>query len=67
VFPPLRQIVQRKNCGHRADGYAGATIDALHGIDVELRGFVEARTAMRCLAGVFCLPRVFLGNFLQTT
>jgi hypothetical protein len=51
VIPLLGQIVQRKNRGHWADGHAGAAIDALHRIDVELRDFLEARTAIivRCV------------------
>ncbi len=31
--------------GDRADRHAGPTIDALYGIDVELRDLIEARTA----------------------
>ena len=33
--PFFRQIVQRKNGGYRADGNAGAAIDALDGVDIK--------------------------------
>ena len=59
LLPLLRQILQRENRGHRADGHTGATVDAFDGVDVELRDFIEAGTAI--LVG-----RVFLG-WMQST
>src|SRR2546422_6893887 len=46
LLPLLRQILQRENRGHRADGHTGATVDAFDGVDVELRDFIEAGTAI---------------------
>lgn len=37
LLPLLRQVVQHKNRGHRADWDTGATIDAFHRINVELK------------------------------
>jgi hypothetical protein len=54
VLPFLRQVVQGKNRGHRADRYAGATIDAFHRVNVELWNVVE------CWATVV-IGRVLLG------
>jgi hypothetical protein len=51
----LGQVIQRKNRGHRANRHTGATVDALDGIDVELRDFIEAGTGIivgRALLGV---------------
>ena len=59
VLPLLGQVIQRENRGHRADRHTGATVYALDGIDVELRDFIEAGTAI--LVG-----RVFLG-WMQST
>src|SRR6266704_5939738 len=41
LLPLLRQVVQGEDRGDRADRYAGAAIDAFHGINVELRNAVE--------------------------
>jgi hypothetical protein len=46
VLPFLRQVVESENRRHRADGHAGTTVDALHGIDVELLNLVECRTTV---------------------
>jgi predicted nuclease of predicted toxin-antitoxin system len=37
----LRQIIQRENGRHRADRYAGAAINALSRIYIQLRHFIE--------------------------
>ena len=55
LLPLLGQVIQRENRGHRADRHTGAAVDALDGIDVELRDFIEAGTAIivgRALLGV---------------
>jgi hypothetical protein len=44
--PLLRQIIQRENGGHRTDRNTGATVNALSGIDVQLRHFIERRAAI---------------------
>ena len=51
VLPLFGQVVQGENRGDRADRHAGPTIDALYGIDVELRDLIEARTGVvvRCV------------------
>src|SRR5579864_5806971 len=54
LLPLLRQVVQRENRGYRADWDTGATIDALHRINVELGNAVE------CGATVI-IGRVLLG------
>ena len=54
LLPLLRQVVQRENPGYRADRDARATIDAFHGINVELGNAVE------CWAAVV-IGRVLLG------
>ena len=46
VLPLFGQVIQRKNRGDRADRHAGATIDALDGIDVELRYVIKVRTGV---------------------
>src|SRR5258707_441864 len=46
LLPLLGEVVERKNCGHRADRYASSAIDALHGIDVKLRDLLEAQAAI---------------------
>src|SRR5712664_3260956 len=38
--PLLRQIIQRENGRHRTDGNTGAAVNALSGIDVQLRHFI---------------------------
>ena len=55
LLPLLRQIVEDENCGHRANRNAGATIDAFHGINVELGNALEWWAAVvigRVLLGV---------------
>src|SRR5215472_16936793 len=44
--PLLRQIIQREDSRRRADRHAGAAINALGGVDIELRHFVERRAAI---------------------
>jgi hypothetical protein len=46
MLPLFGQVVHRKNRGDREDRHAGSAIDALYGIDVELRDIIEARTAI---------------------
>jgi hypothetical protein len=41
VAPFLGQVIQREDCGNRADGHTGTAIDALNGIDVELLNVVK--------------------------
>ena len=55
LLPFLRQVVQRENRGYRADRDAGATINAFHRINVELRNAVECGPTIvisRVLLGV---------------
>jgi len=42
ALPLLRQILESKNSGHRANRNACATIDAFHGVDIKLRDAFEA-------------------------
>src|SRR5712692_3925767 len=44
--PLLWQIIQRENRGHRTDRNTGAAVNALSGIDVQLRHFIERRAAI---------------------
>src|ERR1700720_2339279 len=44
--PFLRQIIQHENCRHRTDRHTGAAINALSGIDVQLRHFIERWSAI---------------------
>src|SRR6266853_916036 len=44
--PFLRQIIQRENCRHRTDRNTGTAVNALSGIDVELRHFIERRASI---------------------
>lgn len=61
VFPLLGQIVEGEDRRDGANWHAGTTVDALHGIDVKLWNFVEARTAI-------IVGRVLLGvNAMQST
>src|SRR6516225_5120411 len=46
VPPLLRQVIQREDGGHWADGHAGSAIDALYGIDIQLLHFIEAWPAI---------------------
>ncbi len=46
VTPLFRQIIQRKDCCNRADGYTRTTIDTLDGIDVQLLDFLKAGTVV---------------------
>src|SRR5258708_34878256 len=45
-LPFLRQIFLRENGRHRTDRNTGAAVDALCGVDVQLRHFIEQRTAI---------------------
>src|SRR6266481_5648617 len=44
--PLLREILQRENCRHRTDRNTGTAVNALSGIDVQLRHFIERRAAI---------------------
>src|SRR5579872_1590615 len=35
AFPFLRQVVQRKNCRHRADRHTGSAVDTFNRVDVQ--------------------------------
>jgi len=52
LLPLLRQVVQCEDRGHRAHRYAGAAIDALHRVNIELGHIVE------------CGPTVVIGRVL---
>src|SRR5437016_8906419 len=52
VLPFFWQIIERKNCGDGANGHTSSAIDALHGVNVKLRDFVE------------CWPTVVVGRVL---
>src|SRR5882672_1595833 len=45
-FPLLREILQRENCRHRTDRNTGPAVNALSGIDVQLRHFIERRASI---------------------
>src|SRR5713226_8058901 len=45
-LPFLRQIFQRENGRHRTDRNTGTAVNALSGIDVQLRHFIEHRAAI---------------------
>src|SRR5437899_9024084 len=45
-LPLLREIIQRENCRHRTDRNTGPAVNALSGIDVQLRHFIERRSAI---------------------
>src|SRR5882724_6463224 len=45
-LPLLREILQRENCRHRTDRNTGPVVNALSAIDIELRHFIERRTAI---------------------
>src|SRR5258707_9218558 len=45
-LPLLREIIQRENCRHRTDRNTGPAVNALSGIDIELKHFIERRTAI---------------------
>src|SRR5260370_31937029 len=42
----LRQIIHHENGCHRTDRYTGAAINALSRIDIQLRHFIERRSAI---------------------
>src|SRR6266581_5258796 len=44
--PFLRQIIHRENCRHWTDRHTGTAINALSGIDVQLRHFSVHRAAI---------------------
>src|SRR6266851_1361823 len=44
--PFLRQIIQRKNCRYWTDRNAGTAVNALTGIDVQLRHCIERRASI---------------------
>jgi hypothetical protein len=46
VLPLFGKVIQRKNRGDRTDRHASATIDAFHGINIELGDLIEARTTV---------------------
>src|SRR5882724_4147773 len=45
-LPLLREILQRENCRHRTDRNTGPAVNALSGIDVQLRHFIERRASI---------------------
>src|SRR2546425_13162289 len=45
-LPLLREIIQRENCRHRTDRNTGPAVNALSGIDVQLRHFIEHRASI---------------------
>src|SRR5712692_9031197 len=45
-LPLLGKIIQRENCGHRTDRNTGPAVNALSGIDIELKHFIERRAAI---------------------
>src|SRR6266581_6877328 len=45
-LPLLREIIQRENCRHRTDRNTGPAVNALSGIDIQLRHFIERRAAI---------------------
>src|SRR5882724_9137029 len=45
-LPLLREILQRENCRHRTDRNTGAAVNALSGIDIQLRHFIERRASV---------------------
>src|SRR5258708_74911 len=53
LVPFLRQIIQRENGRHRTDRNTGPAVNALSGIDVELRHFIERRAAI-IIGAAFC-------------
>src|SRR5713101_7271886 len=52
-IPLLRQIFLGEDCRHRADRHTGAAVDALGGIDVQLRDFIIRRPAV-VVGATFC-------------
>jgi len=46
MLPFLRQVIQRKHCRDGSNRHPGAAIDALHGINVELRDLIETRASV---------------------
>lgn len=44
--PLLRQIIQWENCCYRTDRNTGTAINALSRIDIQLRNFIERRSAI---------------------
>ena len=44
--PLLRQIIHHENGCHRTDRYTGAAINAFGRIDIQLRHFIERRSAI---------------------
>src|SRR5260221_10275509 len=45
-LPLLREIIQRENCRHRTDRNTSPAVNALSGIDIQLRHFTERRAAI---------------------
>src|SRR6266851_4864934 len=45
-FPLNREIIQRENCRHGTDRNTCTAVNALSGIDVELRHFIERRASI---------------------
>src|SRR5216683_3010606 len=45
-LPLLREIIQRENCRHGTDRNTGTAVNALSGIDVQLRHFIERRASI---------------------
>src|SRR5216684_7548721 len=57
AIPLFREIFERENSGYRANGYAGATINAFGRVDVELRFRLESRFV---LAGMDAVHRAHI-------
>src|SRR6266404_100156 len=45
-LPLLREIIQRENCRYGTDRNTGTTVNALSGIDIQLRHFIERRASV---------------------
>src|SRR5258707_4929070 len=45
-LPLLREIIQRENCRHGTDWNTGPAVNALSGIDVQLKHFIERRASI---------------------
>jgi hypothetical protein len=74
VIPLFGEIFERENSGHRTNGHAGSTIDALRRVNIELRLRLESRFVLARMdtvhwtdihaSGVFCAD-ARLGNHVS--
>src|SRR5258708_12438516 len=53
--PFLRQIIQRENCCHRTDRNTGAAVNALGGIEVQLRDLLERPATISIRSAFPCI------------